>query len=131
MKITKVQYGKTYSLGNYCSERIDLEASIDESEQDHIPMIVEILKGKCDSIHKANNPGLYIERTTYVPDTNVGNIPQQPEPQPPKKTTIETYIIEIQSVNDPEKLKKEWALLAKSNPKLKDAYELQLKKLTV
>jgi len=33
MKITKVNYGKTYSLGNYCSERIDLEASIDETQE--------------------------------------------------------------------------------------------------
>lgn len=28
MTITKVSYGKTYPLGNYSSERIDLEATI-------------------------------------------------------------------------------------------------------
>lgn len=30
MTITKVSYGKTYPLGNYSSERIDLEASVED-----------------------------------------------------------------------------------------------------
>lgn len=80
MTITKVSYGKTYALGNYCSERIDLEASIDET--DDVGVVVSILKMNCDEINKKNNPGLYVERTDYVPDTHVGHIPQSPEPQP-------------------------------------------------
>ena len=60
MKITKVQYGKTYSLGNYCSERIDLEASVDE-EEETVTGVIADLKKMCDAEHKANNPHLYQE----------------------------------------------------------------------
>jgi len=62
MQITKVQYGKTYSLGNYCSERIDLEASIDETTETVADSIFQ-LRHYCDEIHKKNNPQLYQEQT--------------------------------------------------------------------
>jgi len=57
MVITKVSYGKTYPLGNYSSERIDLEASIDNIET--VEEVLQELRDKCDSIHKTNNPHLY------------------------------------------------------------------------
>ena len=82
MKITKVQYGKTYSLGNYCSERIDLEASVDE-EEETVTGVIADLKKMCDAEHKANNPHLYqeeqvinitqpIEQTVKIKDDRVG-----------------------------------------------------------
>jgi predicted RNase H-like HicB family nuclease len=63
MVITKVSYGKTYSLGNYCSERIDLEASVTDGE--HIEDVVKQLKDMCDTYHKTNNPHLYQEQGQY------------------------------------------------------------------
>lgn len=60
MNITKVNYGKTFSLGNYCSERIDLEASIDEGED--IELVFAQLKKQVSDIHKFNNPHLYQEQ---------------------------------------------------------------------
>lgn len=62
MTITKVSYGRTYSLGNYNSERIDLEASVTDSE--HIEDVVKELKEMCDTYHKTNNPHLYQEQET-------------------------------------------------------------------
>jgi hypoxanthine phosphoribosyltransferase len=60
MKITKVSYGKTYPLGNYSSERIDLEASVDEGES--ISLAINTLKEICDIEHKSNNPKLFQEQ---------------------------------------------------------------------
>lgn len=64
MKIINIKYGKTYSLGNFCSERIDLEASIDSGTED-VYECLEKLKDTCDTYHKCNNPQLYTETKQY------------------------------------------------------------------
>ena len=62
MKITKVSYGKTYPLGNYSSERIDLEATVEDGE--NRTLALSALKEICDIEHKQNNPHLYQEQDT-------------------------------------------------------------------
>lgn len=95
MKITKMQYGKTYSLGNYCSERIDLEASVDES--DILDDVAAILKMNCDEIHKAGNPHLYQEE-------QVINITQQRELIVPIPQQYDTKYLRIQGCKTIEEL---------------------------
>ncbi len=95
MKITKVQYGKTYSLGNYCSERIDLEASIDEDET--VTGVIGVLKKMCDAEHKANNPHLYQEE-------QVINITQQRELIVPVPQQYDAKYLRIQGWKTIEEL---------------------------
>jgi len=137
MQIKSVKYGKTYGLPNYGSERIDLEASIDESEQEHIPMIVEILKGKCDAMHKANNPGLYIERiphdyNNFTP-THQDFSPQPTETQPVKISPQDeenNLITSIESAQNEQELI-QYKLLAAKNIKALGSYKKRAKQLNL
>lgn len=124
MQITKVQYGKTYSLGNYCSERIDLEASIDETHESVTDAVFQ-LREYCDQLHKNNNPHLYQEQP-YQPLNEEPPIITFPEEKISQEQKIQNLISQATSL--PEL--KQWELLSKSNPKLTEAYELKLKSLT-
>lgn len=66
MNITRVSYGRTYSLGSFQSERIDLEASIDETRESVADAVFQ-LREYCDQLHKKNNPHLYQEQETIQP----------------------------------------------------------------
>jgi hypothetical protein len=117
MKITKVQYGKTYSLGNYCSERIDLEATLDERDLECD--VIGFLKDKCDEIHKKNNPHLYQEepiiKTTQPIEQTVT----------PKDDRIGRYLA-IQAATTLEELE---AVKIQPEDKLDIPYNTQKKKL--
>ena len=52
MKIKTISYGRTFALGNYSSERIDLQADIDENEDEQTAL--SILKEKVERFHKEN-----------------------------------------------------------------------------
>jgi hypothetical protein len=133
MQITKVQYGKTYSLGNYCSERIDLEASIDETHESVTDAVFQ-LREYCDQLHKKNNPHLYQEQTPeqreviHAPPYNT--YPPEGISEPPEKIPQEQKIQNLisQATSLPEL--KQWELLSKSNEKLKEAYEKRLLELS-
>ena len=89
MKITKVNYGKTYSLGNYCSERIDLEASIDETQESVTDAVFQ-LREYCDQLHKKNNPQLYTETTVYNHNDDFPSV--EPKDQTPKDESLAKQI---------------------------------------
>ena len=132
MIITKVQYGKTYSLGNYCSERIDLEASIDESSESVTDAVFQ-LREYCDQLHKTNNPHLYQEQDTIRLDKEVWEQnTSEPLPTNVPILTQEQKIHNLitQSTSLPEL--KQWELLSKNKqyPSLKEAYTQKYTQLT-
>lgn len=59
MKITKVTYQKTYSIGPYLTERIGYEADVSGSESS-IETLVQ-LNAEADKAHRILNPHLYQE----------------------------------------------------------------------
>ncbi len=52
MKIKTISYGRTYNLTQYNSERIDLQADIEENEDEQAAL--SILKEKVERFHKEN-----------------------------------------------------------------------------
>jgi hypothetical protein len=135
MTITKVSYGKTYNLGNYCSHRIDLEASIDEGED--IQYVLSSLKQQCDLFHTTNVPTseiphLYQETTqgiTHYTQPHDGITQDQTIPQPKKLSQKELITQEVTNAKTLKALS-EWKLLADKYPDLKELYDNQLQKLT-
>ena len=129
MQIIKVSYGKTFSLGNYCSERIDLEATVDAG--DTVSGVIMNLKNICDHEHKINNPHLYQEQPNYVPDTNVGNMLQQAEPQSitPKKLSQQEVLEQL--INDATTMKAlNWLEKpAQKYPQTKELYDFKKSQL--
>ena len=70
MKIEKVTYQKTYSIGPYLTDRIGLEASVDEGES--AADVLDNLRGKADEWHKSEHPHLYQD------DYGISNPPTGP-----------------------------------------------------
>lgn len=141
MNITKVSYGKTYSLGNYCSERIDLEASIDETNESVTDAVFQ-LREYCDQLHKKNNPHLYQEQETTVPKLDGWNelnlkgtwemlpTPSDTPTQTPKKLSQQELITqEISKASNPKQLS-EWYLLSRKFPETIELYDNKLNELT-
>jgi len=61
MKIEKVTYQKTYSIGPYLTERIGFEASSEGIPGDHPHEMLSMLRESADAWHRKNNPHLYQE----------------------------------------------------------------------
>ena len=59
MKITKVSYQKTYSIGPYLTDRIGFEADLDGHESCSEAILQ--LRDEADKVHKKANPHLYQE----------------------------------------------------------------------
>ena len=57
MKIDRVSYQKVYAVAAYVTERIGVEASIDEGQDPKF--VLAELKKLCDEVNQANNPHLY------------------------------------------------------------------------
>jgi len=136
MQIIKVQFGKTYSLGNYCSERIDLEASIDETTETVADSIFQ-LRHYCDEIHKKNNPQLYQEQIPQEFITgsihNNGMFSQPTEPQPIKLSPQDeenNLITSIESAKNEQELI-QYKLLAGKSQKSIGAYNKRKKQLNI
>jgi len=57
MAITMVSYQKTYNVGPYVSERIGMEASLDEGQDPKF--VLSELKKLADEVNQVNNPHLF------------------------------------------------------------------------
>jgi len=142
MKITTITYHKTYNLGNYCSEKIGLEATIDETEQS-IHDAAKELKEYCDEIHKQNNPHLYQEQATIIPEYIKGSITGLDKQgnaihtdystPPEEKISIEqgriNTINSIKACQSIEELKT-WKMLTSLNPEINESYQEKLAELS-
>lgn len=133
MKITTIKFGKTYSLGNFCSERIDLEASIDSGTED-VYECLEKLKDTCDTYHKANNPQLYTQQSLVSLDgwEWKDNKWEEIPPSTPKTQPHST----IEAINSCTTLKvlQEFDLIvqnmSKKYPEIAEAYDNKLLELS-
>lgn len=133
MEINKISYGKTYGLPNYGSERIDVEASVDQT--DNIAQVFDMLKGICDGQHKLNNPHLYdlsINAEVWKQHTNEPlpqNIPIT-NSEPTQNLSPEQALKEqIDSANDLKGL--EWLKpILKKVPQLQEYYDQKHEQLT-
>ena len=54
MKIDRINYQKTFNLGNYTSERIGVEAEVEQGQD--LMECYQILKDYVEKFHKDNNP---------------------------------------------------------------------------
>lgn len=125
MNIKNISYTKTYNLGNYSSEKIGVEISINEGEN-----AIEALrtaKELCDTYHKETTANLPMESTVVsIPIEEIMEI------QAPKKSSKERQEQTlIDSINSCTELKvlESYRLIAKSKPELQSAYDLKLQSL--
>ena len=125
MHISTISYQKTYNLGNYSSEKIGVEISINAGEDSMEAL--RTAKQLCDEYHKETTTSLPPENTI----TNVEEI--LPEIQQPKLSAKQrqeqTLIDSINSCTD-VKVLESYRLIAKSKPKLQTSYDNKLKQLT-
>jgi len=143
MAITMVNYQKVYSVGPYISERIGLEASVDEGQDPKF--ILAELKKLADEVNQANNPHLFPETSgphDYLLDlignndipltgtiTTGGEFPQpkvQAETIPKKQADMIASIMGGTTYNEVKLYEK----LAAKYPAVLEAYNEKLKQFT-
>lgn len=59
MRVDRINYQKTFNLGNYTSERIGMEAELEAGDDAEFQLAN--LKKAVEDLHKSSNPGLYVE----------------------------------------------------------------------
>jgi hypothetical protein len=143
MKIDRIEYHRTYNLGNYCSEKIALEASFDQDTETLSEVFIQ-LKSSCDTLHRQNNPQLYpigLEKTPASFESKTGipyiyNSSQEPmfstpteEKIPPEKQE-QNIISEIQKSNNKEELEA-LQLISNHSVKTKGEYKKRKKQLNI
>lgn len=141
MTITKVSYGRTYPLGNYASERIDMEATVDPEER--IAGVIEQLKDMCDTEHRMNNPHLFPETqimdysnppSTFTKNagSDVLSMKYAPieEPKISPEQEIEEVLAGIQAANNEKELY-QWLFPSAKNIKTLGAYNKRKKQLNI
>jgi hypothetical protein len=121
MHIQTVNYTKTFNLGNYSSEKIGVEFSLNEGDSankalDHARELVE-------EYHKQNVARLKDLGYFYDEQISEEIIPTQS-----KKTLAQKIKDFINSCKTKEELKA-WELMSKSNPELLEHYNNKLKTL--
>ena len=110
MKVTNIQYGKSYELQGYW-EKISIDIQVDENELPNT--VLDTAKNIVDGWHRDRNPDLY-----------GGNVIEE------KKTKLSGNIVkDIESVIELTVLKS-YELICKNNPDLKKVYDKQFKKLS-
>ncbi len=121
MQIERVNYQKTYNLGNYESERIGVDINLMAGD-DPVKALDEAKK-LVEQYHKENNQHLFHDQTPDVPVTS--QIIRQMGPRS-REDQIEADIRTCKDV----KVLESYKLIAKSNPVLKMAYNEKFQELT-
>jgi len=119
MHIQTIVYQKTFNLGNYSSEKIGVEFSINQGESAN--KALDIARDLVEDYHKQNVARL--KDLGYFYDDQV---PDEVIPTQSKKTLVEKTKEFIDACNTKEDLKA-WELMAKSNPELLGYYNDKLK----
>jgi len=119
MHIQTIVYQKTFNLGNYSSEKIGVEFSINQGESAN--KALDIARELVEDYHKQNVARL--KDLGYFYDDQV---PDEVIPTQSKKTLVEKTKEFIDACNTKEDLKA-WELMAKSNPELLGYYNDKLK----
>lgn len=127
MTITSISYQKTYNLGNYSSERIGVEVSINEGE--NAMEALDTAKNLCQEFHEKNNPEPPQSTVVSIPLEEIASIQA---PKPDKKTAKEQQEQRlIDDINSCQEIKvlESYRLIAKTNENLQTAYDNKLKQL--
>ena len=125
MQITTINYTKTFNLGNFSSERIGVEISINEGED-----AKEALNTAKNLVHEYYMEGLPTQPETHsiVADNKVVPIVQvekEPETKLTKEELQKKYLTDCTTIPELETFK----LLVKNNPHLQSTYDLHLEQL--
>jgi len=123
MHIQTINYTKTFNLGNYSSEKIGVEFSINQGESAN--KALDIARELVEDYHKQNVARL--KDLGYFYDDQ---IPDEVIPTQSKKTLVEKTKEFIDACNTKEDLKA-WELMAKSNPELLGYYNDKLNLLSM
>ena len=117
MHIQTVNYTRTFNLGNYSSEKIGVEFSLNQGESAN--KALDIARELVEEYHKQNVERL--KSLGYYHDEIIEVIPTQS-----KQTLAEKTKSFIDSCKTKEELKA-WELMSKSNPELLEHYNNKLK----
>ena len=125
MHIQTVNYTRTFNLGNYSSEKIGVEFSLNPGDSankalDHARELVE-------QYHDENVKRLR-EVSEYLGVNQDNTIYEEVIPTQSKKTLVEKTKDFIDACKTKEELKA-WELMSKSNPELLEHYNNKLKTL--
>lgn len=123
MHIQTINYTRTFNLGNYSSEKIGVEFSLNPGESankalDNARELVEEYHKK--SLKQIEEAGFYFEQDEPIVEKII--------PTQSKKTLTEKTKDFIDSCNTVEELKA-WELMSKNNPELQEHYNNKLNNL--
>jgi hypothetical protein len=121
MHIQTVNYTRTFNLGNYSSEKIGVEFSLNQGESAN--KALDIARDLVEEYHKQNV--IRLKELGYFYDEQV---PEEIIPTQSKKTLAEKTKDFIDSCKTKEELKA-WELMSKSNPELLKHYNNKLNTL--
>jgi hypothetical protein len=121
MHIQTVNYTRTFNLGNYSSEKIGVEFSLNQGESAN--KALDIARELVEEYHKQNV--IRLKELGYFYDEQV---PEEVIPTQSKKTLAEKTKDFIDSCKTKEELKA-WELMSKSNPELLKHYNNKLNTL--
>ena len=121
MHIQTINYTRTFNLGNYSSEKIGVEFSLNQGESAN--KALDIARDLVEEYHKQNV--IRLKELGYFYDEQV---PEEVIPTQSKKTLAEKTKDFIDSCKTKEELKA-WELMSKSNPELLKHYNNKLNTL--
>ena len=121
MHIQTINYTRTFNLGNYSSEKIGVEFSLNQGESAN--KALDIARDLVEEYHKQNV--IRLKELGYFYDEQV---PEEVIPTQSKKTLAEKTKDFIDSCKTREELKA-WELMSKSNPELLQHYNNKFKSL--
>lgn len=137
MKITKVTYQKTYSIGPYLTDRVGFEADLSEDwarvegelKWETPEMVLSNLRKMADEWHKKENQHLYEER--IVPTTKDSFFHEPTSPSPIINIQHEKIQIAIENAKTLDELKDIKTVHPLLPVPLMEVYNKRLKELSV
>jgi hypothetical protein len=121
MHIQTVNYTRTFNLGNYSSEKIGVEFSLNQGESAN--KALDIARDLVEEYHKQN-----VERLKGLGYFYDEQVREEIIPTQSKQTLAEKTKNFIDSCKTKEELKA-WELMSKSNPELLEHYNNKLNTL--
>lgn len=121
MHIQTINYTRTFNLGNYSSEKIGVEFSLNQGESAN--KALDIARDLVEEYHKQNV--IRLKELGYFYDEPVS---EEVIPTQSKQTLVEKTKSFIYSCKTKEELKA-WELMSKSNPELLEHYNNKLNTL--
>lgn len=128
MKITTINYQRTFALAPYQNERLGVE--IELSEGDSVEAAFALAKITVDNFK--SEPLVSQIQTIPPPQEDStpkssSNLPKVPVNK--REQQIQQHIKDIQSVTEEKVLKDCYEFLSKNYPEIREAYETKLKEL--